>query len=80
MKKANIGTSLYHNVRVMSEAHRPVEHFLQRRGLSEKDIIKIQYLSDTQLMSISSIFLTTLSSGGNLPQLEVLSRTLFADS
>ena len=64
----------------MSEAHRPVEHFLQRRGLSEKDIIEMQKLVDTQLMSISSIFLTTLSSGGNLPQLEVLSRTLFADS
>ena len=66
----------------MSEAHRPVEHFLQRRGLSEKGIIGMQNLVDTQLMSISFIFLkkTTLSSGGNLPQLEVLSRTLFADS
>ena len=64
----------------MSEAHRPVEHFLQRRGLSEKGIIEMQNLVDTQLIHQLHLKKTTLSSGGYLPQLEVLSRTLFADS
>ena len=56
IEKANIGTTLYHNVRVMSEAHRPVEHFLQRRGLSEKAIIEMQNLVDTQLIHQLHVF------------------------
>ena len=40
----------------MSEAHRPVEHFLQRRGLSEKGIIEMQNLVDTQLIHQLHVF------------------------